>query len=830
VIIIKWDFNTNIAEQNTTLYGIWKIKTYTVTFASQGGSSVANQSIDYNNKLNIPTIPTNSGYTFVGWYTDINYTTLFDFNNTTIKSDITLYAKWSIVTYNITFASQGGSSVSPQIIAQGGYVTQPTSPNYTGYSFGGWYTDINYTTLFNFTNTISSDLTLYAKWNMISYNITFDSQSGSSVAPQTINYGSYSTQPTAPNRDGYTFAGWYTSNSYTALFDFNNTVITSSKTLYAKWTIISYNITFDSQGGTNISSQTINYGSYATQPTVPTKTNYTFGGWYTDSGCTNKFNFTTMPIISNITLYAKWNVLSYTVTFNSNSGTTVSSQTINYNSYATQPTSPTRTGYSFIGWYTDSGCTNIFNFTTTYIINNITLYAKWVMVSYTVIFDSKGGSTITSQNIPSGSYATQPTTKPTKTGYTFIDWCYDSNAYYTFYFNQVPITQNRTLYARWSIISYTVSFNSNGGTTISPETINYGSYAYAPTEPSKTGYDFKGWYSDSGLTIPFNFTTTTITGNITLYAKFVLSGSVSNSITQLSSVPTEVSSISDPLYNINTIFNNGYFYMFVMVSKDLKIYKYINNAWSLVSTISKNTECNRVCLCSVGTDIYCTLHIYQDGSYFKETYMYKFNTTNNTMNLLNYGNNLDIYSLMSTPNLIYSNGNIYLLNTFDSNLWLCYNWKYNISSNTWSKIADRVDSTEESNNSTAILYNNKIYLFIGDYPGSNHYVVIHIYDIATDTWSGGTSNILKLLNGSYSNSVFRSSFLYNNKIYLITREGIYIYDPNTETLNTTIISTFNLNYTTYRQPMASFDSTNNKLYMVYELNGVVTTQLVTLTF
>ncbi|KLU59000.1 N-acetylmuramoyl-L-alanine amidase LytC precursor [Peptococcaceae bacterium CEB3] len=134
-------------------------------------------------------------------------------------------------------------------------------------------------------------------------------------------------------------------------------------------------VTFNSNGGSEVASQTVNYNNAAAKPSDPTKTGYTFVGWYTDSALTKAFDFGT-PITGDITLYAMWSANICTVTFNSNGGSEVANQAVNYNNTAAQPSDPTRPDYVFAGWYTDSGLNTPFDFGTK-ITGNITLYARW---------------------------------------------------------------------------------------------------------------------------------------------------------------------------------------------------------------------------------------------------------------------------------------------------------------------------------------------------------------------------------------------------------------------------------------------------------------------
>ena len=151
----------------------------------------------------------------------------------------------------------------------------------------------------------------------------------------------------------------------------------------------SYTVTFCYQDGVTADSEvTVNENAAAARPASPTRTGYTFGGWYTDAACTQAYEFST-PVTADLTLYAKWEAERYTVTFNSQGGSAVDSQTVNYNETAASPTAPTRTDYEFLGWYTSSAGTEEYEFSTP-VTADLTLYAKWGAV-YTL---TESGSNI----------------------------------------------------------------------------------------------------------------------------------------------------------------------------------------------------------------------------------------------------------------------------------------------------------------------------------------------------------------------------------------------------------------------------------------------------
>lgn len=133
------------------------------------------------------------------------------------------------------------------------------------------------------------------------YTVTFDSDGGSAVEKQTVEEGKKATKPADPTKEGYDFAGWYNGE---AAFDFE-TAIKANITLKAHWTIKTFTVTFDTDGGSTVAAQTVDYNQMATKPADPTKDGYVFLGWYNGD---TKFNFTT-KIMSNITLKADWGLL-----------------------------------------------------------------------------------------------------------------------------------------------------------------------------------------------------------------------------------------------------------------------------------------------------------------------------------------------------------------------------------------------------------------------------------------------------------------------------------------------------------------------------------------
>ena len=278
----------------------------TITFDANGGSAVASQSVRYGSKATQPTDPTRTGHTFQGWYTARSGGSKYDFNQT-VTGDVTLYAHWSVNSYTLTFDGNGGKATESSRTVQYGspYGTMPTAMR-TGYTFQGWYTAKNGGSKYNFNQTVTGDVTLYAHWSVNSYTLTFDGNGGKpSEASRTVAYGGqYGSLPTA-TRTGHTFQGWYTARNGGTKVSPTTTMGAADTTLYAHWAIRSYTVSFDANGGSAVASQSVRYGSKATQPTDPTRTGHTFQGWYTARSGGSKYDFN-QTVTGDVTLYARW--------------------------------------------------------------------------------------------------------------------------------------------------------------------------------------------------------------------------------------------------------------------------------------------------------------------------------------------------------------------------------------------------------------------------------------------------------------------------------------------------------------------------------------------
>ena len=296
------------------------------------------------------------------------------------SEDITLYAKW-IPLCQVTFTGgYEGSEYSEVITEVYGekYILPDVNPERTGYTFAGWYTGP-----FGMGSQITAESTvgdpvdhyLYAKWisgTKPQYTITW--LIGDSSDTTKVTEGEMPTHAD-PTKEGFIFTGW----------DPAIVPATKAATYTAKFVQRSADsviVRFSLGDGLYGDSQVITKGSNAERPAVnPTKTEYIFVDWYKDEGCTVVFDFST-TINTDTTIYAKWKqgtdpqAEKVLVHFNSNGGSYVSSQQVEKGRTAAKPSDPTRSSYTFNGWFTDSALTTAYSFSIP-VTADITLYAKW---------------------------------------------------------------------------------------------------------------------------------------------------------------------------------------------------------------------------------------------------------------------------------------------------------------------------------------------------------------------------------------------------------------------------------------------------------------------
>lgn len=281
--------------------------------------------------------------------------------------------------FSVDFNSMGGSFISHLEIDKNSTIDL-IEPNKKGYTFAGWYTSSDYSKEFTSTTPVTSNITLYAKWEINEYTVDLNSNGGQLEKSKIIKQFDNVINLPTPIKEGYSFKGWFEDNNLSIEF-ISAKMPANNITLYAKWEVNEYSIDLNPNGGQLEKSTIIKQYNDPLSLPIPIKDGYNFKGWYEDSHLSIEFLSTKMPS-KNIALYAKWEPQYYTVTFITNSSDQIQPQEVKFGVNATNLPIPNRDGYNFEGWYLDENHTQVFSRMPS---SDVTLYAKW-----TIKIENKG--------------------------------------------------------------------------------------------------------------------------------------------------------------------------------------------------------------------------------------------------------------------------------------------------------------------------------------------------------------------------------------------------------------------------------------------------------
>lgn len=203
------------------------------TFDPDNGEPTVTKFIDNDKNSKFTELvpePTKENYTFAGWY---NGNEKFDFT-TVPTGDVTLTAKWTANDYYVSFVTEHGDPPTSQNVKYNGTANDPGKLSEDGYTFIGWYTDDTYDTEFDFTQPITGNTTVYAKWTAKDYKVSFVTEHGKAPDSQNVPYNKTATNPGELTAEGYTFIGWYADEAHKTKFDFTQPIKSNTK-VYAKW-------------------------------------------------------------------------------------------------------------------------------------------------------------------------------------------------------------------------------------------------------------------------------------------------------------------------------------------------------------------------------------------------------------------------------------------------------------------------------------------------------------------------------------------------------------------------------------------------------------------
>lgn len=367
----------------------------------------------------LPTAVENGGFTYYkNDASDINFKAVkFMLDNNQTPEFVAL---WSETIYTITLNTMGGTYDGNIIISgtHGSSINlESIIPTKTGHVFKGWYTDETCTTEFNLNSMPNTNPTIYAKWQANKHTLTIVLNNGESNVPTQVDYNTPLSNISAftsltIEKTGYNFVSWHTAEPFAD----NNKIDEATfkmpdndVTLYANWNIKQYTITLYYNHVSNseiFKTITEDFGTSLNKDNIMTDfltfEGYEFMGWYKDRAGVEKYNLSypylpnTMPS-ENITLYAKWHAISYTITYYTNQSEPYSLQSYKFGDTINILTAPNITNYKFLGWYTDTNHTKLFNYTTMP-SNNIVLYARLDEKQTITISEEKQIYEITSNN------------------------------------------------------------------------------------------------------------------------------------------------------------------------------------------------------------------------------------------------------------------------------------------------------------------------------------------------------------------------------------------------------------------------------------------------
>lgn len=358
--------------------------THTVRYVTGTDASIPNATVDDGDALPLPANPTRDGYKFLGWFTERNGGDKVT-SDTVVNGDMTVYAQWEriIPTYTVRYDLNGGDgTIAPASIKEGEKVAIPTDPTRNGYKFLGWFTASTGGDKVTADTVVNGDMTVYAQWERIipTYTVSYDVNGGNeSYRDATVSEGGKVTLPADPTRDGYKFLGWFTERNGGSEVS-SDTVVTGNMTVHAHWERIipTYTVSYDVNGGNgSYSPTTVKEGEKITLPADPTREGYEFLGWFTAPTGGDKVTGDTV-VTGTMMLYAHWNEIkkSFALTYDTDGGEHIDAVTLADGDKLLLPT-PTRRGYTFLGWYDAKTGGNRLTSGTSTISGDMTAYARW---------------------------------------------------------------------------------------------------------------------------------------------------------------------------------------------------------------------------------------------------------------------------------------------------------------------------------------------------------------------------------------------------------------------------------------------------------------------
>ena len=354
------------------------------------------------------------------------------------RIEVTLSDTKPLYYYDITYNLNGGTNAAdnPQSYETSSGVASFAAATRKGYTFGGWYDNSECTgdAVTSIDAGSTGAKTLWAKWTANTYTVVYKANGGTgTMSDQTFTYDeAQELTANAFTREGHVFKGWDTGRTgvarYTDCQSVSNLTSRDGVTfkLFAQWKANTYPVFFIANGhGTEPSTQNVAYGDLAKEPTAPTADGYTFGGWYTEKTCENRWEFKFCKVTGITNLFAKWAQNVYTIDYLLDGGVNSTSNPLVYtNTDNITLAEPTKTGYTFTGWTYEGQDTPTKEVRLNGDTGAKTFTAHWQVNQYTITFDTDGGTVISGSADPiTQNYGTTVTAPIiAKQGYLFNGW------------------------------------------------------------------------------------------------------------------------------------------------------------------------------------------------------------------------------------------------------------------------------------------------------------------------------------------------------------------------------------------------------------------------
>ena len=444
--------------------------------------------------ITLPAAQTKTGYTFSGWSDGTN--TYVAGASYTLTQDTDFTAVWTEDTYTIKYYDGASeyASLAQSATYTNNTITLPAAQTKSGFRFAGW-NDGTTTYQPGASYTVSADTNFSAVWTQL-YTATFVDEDSTSYGSYEYAAGETITYPTGTAREGYTYA-WDPAGV--------TTMPAADTTFTLRWTAAGSSITLETNGGTLPAGQdnpiTGPNGSQVTAPADPTKTGYTFAGWYADADLSTPYTFTTMPA-TGITVYARWTANPYNANFYI-TGESEPYDTVvaYYDSTFTAPALPSEEGYSFSAWTPNDFVMNA---------EGRDYYTTKTANTYTITFKDRNGNVIQSGNQTFGNALSIPAA-PSITGETFSGWSGNDGSFIAADATGVTVPAGNITYtATYGQVTYTVTYYVDGVQYGEPQSYTYGANIIPPSYTVPAGKTWSGW-QNLPLTMPANNVTVTST-------------------------------------------------------------------------------------------------------------------------------------------------------------------------------------------------------------------------------------------------------------------------------------------------------------------------------